>query len=512
MHRLCRLPLPAVAISLLGAAVLGPAARAQNLALDKRGGAVGDVVSFDVLGLPSEPYIVLFDFVEQTTPVPALGITLMIPDRWAASSYTLPGFFAATDAQGRATASLQLPNESWLESFVFSLQAVAGSGPFRVSNLVRLTPQQRGTFVPTLNAPALPMLAGGVVAEGDGNFLFVGGSGPVAQRYSERVEEWQTAGATFGVGLLSQSTGLLDGRVLFTGGIDPATGQPTAAAAIYDPATQTTTTLAMATARAGHGASLLGNGKVLITGGSNTFDLMNPLSLFTGLLNSTELFDPATGTFGPGPNMLEPRAMHTSTTLSTGEVLVAGGLSLLPIVNIPNVSSTAYRYNPSSNSFGLPALFSGGRLLHSAAALDNGKVLLVGGVELDLTTFLQTGNIADIALGTRTDCQLYTPGFLGSGSFATVSGLQQGRAGAAVAPLPGGRALIAGGFELTIDIPNMQFGLQPLASADLFASNPNAIAPTGSMASPRAFPLAVNLPDGTVLLTGGGLGSAEIYQ
>ena len=82
-----------------------------------------------------------------------------------------------------------------------------------------------------------------VVAEDHGDFLFVGGSGPVAQRYSERLEEWELAGASFGVGLLAQTTALPDGRVLFTGGLDLLTGQPTDAAAIYDPATQTTTPL-----------------------------------------------------------------------------------------------------------------------------------------------------------------------------------------------------------------------------------------------------------------------------
>lgn len=483
---------------------------AQDLDLDKRGGALGEVVSAHVQGNPAEPYLVLFDLVEQQTPIPALGITLDITDTCAGAAYSLPGFFGNTDAQGRATATLIVPNEPVLAGIVFSLQAVGGSGPFRVSNLTRLTPQAAGTFVPALGSPALPIVGGGVVDEGGGEFLFVGGSGPLAQRYSERLEEWELAGSTFGVGLLSQSTGLPDGRVLFTGGLDLTTGQPTTAAAVYDPATGRTLVLAMAAARAGHGASVMGNGKVLITGGSNSFDLQDPLSLFTGLLNTTEIFDPATDTFSPGPAMLEARALHTSTTLTNGHVLIAGGLSLLPIVNLPTVSATAYKFNPSSNSFGFPSLFSGGRLLHSATALDNGKVLLAGGVTLDLTVFLQTGNVLDITLDTRTDCQLYSLGAFGFGTFETVTGMQEGRAGAAIAPLPGGAALIAGGFELTIDIQNAQFVFAPTATADVYTPSPNTISPTGAMAVPRLFPVTVNLPDGTILVTG--TGPAEIYQ
>jgi hypothetical protein len=32
------------------------------------------------------------------------------------------------------------------------------------------------------------------------------------------------------------------------------------------------------------------------------------------------------------------------------------------------------------------------------------------------------------------------------------------------------------------------------------------------MAAPRLFPVAVNLPDGTIMVVGGGPANAEIYQ
>jgi hypothetical protein len=405
-----------------------------------------------------------------------------------------------------------IPNDPFFASLVFSLQAVAGNGTYRVSNLVRLTAQAPDTFVDALNQPAVPVIGGGTVAAPNNELLFIGGSGPVAQRYKSRTEQWELAGASFGVGLLSQTTGLADGRVLFTGGIDLTTGQPTANAGIYDPVTQTTTTLMMASPRAGHGASLMANGRVLITGGSANVDLTNPLSLFTGLQVSTEIFDPVTNTFGPGPNMLEARAFHTSTTLTTGRVLIAGGIALLPIISLPNVSSTAYLFNPATNSFGLPSLMNGARFLHTATPLSNGRVLLVGGLTLDLATFLTTLDPLDIIVGTRTDCQLFAPTPLGFGTFTTVNGMQVGRAGAAVAPLPNGGALIAGGFQMSIDFATSTFVLNATATADRFAQSPNTIAPIGSMAAPRLFPTTVNLPDGTVMVVGGGPANAEIYQ
>lgn len=480
--------------------------------LDKRGGAVGGRVAFDLRGAPGEQYLVLLSLLEVPTPVPALGITLDVADSWAGQSLALPGFLGRLSAAGGAEAAIAVPADPALGGLRVPVQATFGTGPFQTSNLVRVTLQPRGTFVPALTAPVAPIAGGGVVALADGEFLFAGGSGSLAQRYRSRTEEWSGAGSAVGTGLFAQATGLPDGRVLFTGGADPVTGQATAAAWVYDPVTQQTATLQMGEPRAGHGASVLGNGRVLITGGMQSFSLSNPLSLFTGLTATTELFDPATDTFAPGPTMLEPRALHTQTTLTNGDALVAGGLSLLPIVSLPVVSSTAYRFNPNTGSFGLPALFPGGRFLHGAAALDDGKVLLAGGVSLDLSAFLLSGNWQDIVVTTRTDCQLFAAGAFGFGTFTTVNGMQEGRAGPAMAALPGGRALIAGGFQLTVDLVNQTLVTALTRTADVFAQGPAAIAPTGSMAAPRLLPLAVPLPDETVLLVGGGPLESEIYQ
>ena len=489
-----------------------PAAPAlsQDLVLDKFGGGLGRPLVCTLSGAPGEPYALLLDLIEFPTFLPALGVQIDITDQYAWISYNTPGFVGTLDSAGAAAPSVTMPNDPSLQDCVFSFQAVGGTGPYRVSNLVRVTPQEPETFKPSLGTPPLPILAGGAVDAGGGSLLFVGGTGPVAQRYDSLKEEWTLAGASFGVGLLSQTTPLSDGRVLFTGGLDLTTGQPTSAAAVYDPTTGATTSLQMAAARAGHGASQLGNGLVLISGGLESFDLADPLSIFSSILNSTELFDPNTNAFSTGPNMLEARAFHTSTTLSSGQALVAGGLSVLPIVNLPTVSATAYLFNPATGNFGLPGFFGSGRLLHSAVGLSNGKALLSGGLSVDLSVFLQTGNIADIVIGTRDDCVVYTPGFFGS--FQTVGGMQAGRAGAAMAAFPDGSALIAGGFQLTIDVTNGNFVANATDTADVFSQGPNAISAVGSMAAPRLFPQAVQLPDGTVMIYGGGPLTTEIYQ
>jgi hypothetical protein len=72
----------------------------------------------------------------------------------------------------------------------------------------------------------------------------------------------------------------------------------------------------MAVARAGHTATVLPSGKVLIAGGLNRG---------YASLGSAELYDPGAGTFTTAGNMTVPRDGHTATVLGNGKVLVAGG-------------------------------------------------------------------------------------------------------------------------------------------------------------------------------------------
>lgn len=60
--------------------------------------------------------------------------------------------------------------------------------------------------------------------------------------------------------------------------------------------------------RADHTATLLADGRVLICGG---FDAGGRA------LRSTELFDPGTGAFTPGPDLTAPRADHAAVFVCT---------------------------------------------------------------------------------------------------------------------------------------------------------------------------------------------------
>ena len=98
------------------------------------------------------------------------------------------------------------------------------------------------------------------------------------------------------------ATLLRDGRVLLTGGFVESASSVTAAAELYDPITgMFTPTGAMTTPRRSHAATLLPDGRVLIAGGfgpptSPESTGCRWLSVSCNPLASAELYDPSTGT------------------------------------------------------------------------------------------------------------------------------------------------------------------------------------------------------------------------
>ncbi len=120
------------------------------------------------------------------------------------------------------------------------------------------------------------------------------------------------------------ATLLPNGTVLIVGGDVPrgpgAAGS--AHAAVYDPAVGTwTATGSMETARLGQAAALLPDGRVLVSGGRSYGARQAPTYA------SAELYDPATRTWTATADMTSARAGHTATTLADGRVLVVGGVN-----------------------------------------------------------------------------------------------------------------------------------------------------------------------------------------
>jgi hypothetical protein len=109
-----------------------------------------------------------------------------------------------------------------------------------------------------------------------------------------------------------------------TGGAasDCATSDVSNRAVLYDPAASAfSATGSMAYGRAGHSATLLPDGKILIAGGVVSED---PNTGAEEITFTAELYDPATGLFNRTGSMVSARTFHTATLLSNGMVLVAG--------------------------------------------------------------------------------------------------------------------------------------------------------------------------------------------
>src|ERR1700682_2434870 len=122
----------------------------------------------------------------------------------------------------------------------------------------------------------------------------------------------------------------------------------------------------MSTSRGGHSATLLPSGKVLIAGG-------NTGGFVSAGLASTELFDPATNTWSAAAPMNRPHAGHTATLLKSGKVLVVAGRST------GGDSNAAELYDPVTNSWSSAGSIAGARTSHAALRPRNGKVRVWGG-------------------------------------------------------------------------------------------------------------------------------------
>jgi hypothetical protein len=229
---------------------------------------------------------------------------------------------------------------------------------------------------------------------------------------------------------LFTATKLPNGKVLLVGGFNTHVGRTQTSAEIYDPATERfTATGAMRVGRFGHTAAWLpATAKLLVVGGLErtragwiTQRTAEVYDLLTGTFTSaadmahardratavwvpamgkalviggkgvgpdgaaadvleTECFDPGTMAFTPGPRLTQGRMAHTLTELPGGRLLVAGGWS----VALSRTTETAERFVPEGGGRFEPAgQMAHGRHDHAAALLADGRVLIVGGKEVD---------------------------------------------------------------------------------------------------------------------------------
>jgi len=280
-------------------------------------------------------------------------------------------------------------------------------------------------------------------------------------------DTWTPGGSLIAPRAGHTATLLSSGKVLLVGG-----GGSPVSAELYDPATDTSSAAgSMALARTGYTATLLLSGKVLVAGGYNS-----------GFLASAELYDPATNTWSAASPMASARESHTATLLPSGKVLVAGGIMNSGLVG-------AELYDPATDTWSPAGNMVKARYAHAATLLSSGKVLVIAGA------------------GPGTGTELYDPA---TNTWSATGNLATPRYSATATLLASGRVLVAGGF-------NPLAGNTAVNTAELFDPATGTWSTAGSMGSARVTHSMTLLPSGRVLVAGGvgsgaRLASAELYD
>jgi N-acetylneuraminic acid mutarotase len=216
----------------------------------------------------------------------------------------------------------------------------------------------------------------------DGSVLVAGGCcvpGPglptalaSAQIYNPVSNTW-AATASMSTGRGNATATLLgNGTVLVAGGqhiVNESNGGVTSAE-VYDPATGTWhSTGTMPTGHGAATASLLPDGQVLVAGGAD-------LNGCCGGIVAADLYNPSTGTWQAAANMNVAREEAASVVLPDGTVLMTGGYT--GITPMPDVASTEI-YQPATNTWTPGPDMAQGRAGQTATLLPDGQVLVAGG-------------------------------------------------------------------------------------------------------------------------------------
>ncbi len=233
----------------------------------------------------------------------------------------------------------------------------------------------------------------------------------------------------------------------------------------------------MATSRRQAQREQLRDGRILVVGGTNTTGIDGSASLF---YDSAEIYDPASGMWIAAASLTTGgRALHTSTKLPDGRILVAGGW------NGSAALSSAEIYDPATGTWTPTGSLVTARAGHRDQILFDGRVLITGGFSSPGTP-LASAEIFNPATGTFT---------------ATAGPMATARSGHRMNVVGGGKILITGGFGIS--------GVA-LASSELFDPATGTFSLAASLAHARGHHFATELPTGEVLVSGGNDGSAVL--
>jgi hypothetical protein len=190
--------------------------------------------------------------------------------------------------------------------------------------------------------------------------------------------------------------------------------------------------------------------------------------------------------FRPAGEMVVPRAGHSASLGLGGVVYLIGGLTADEL-GVETPTGTIELYRPQDQSVrAVTAELAVPRVGHTATVLDDGRILIVGGLTL-LDPCAKEPCLTPVA-----EIEIFDPIL---GETLVVEEVPRGIHEHTATRIAGGRVLIAGGGDANG---------APRPEAYLFDPDAVALLPTRALSHPRSQHTATELCDGTVLLTGGG--------
>ena len=268
------------------------------------------------------------------------------------------------------------------------------------------------------------------------------------------------------------ATLLDDGRVMVSGGIEYIFNPSGQTYNLYDDAWtydpndgSWTSAGSLAHWRYGHLSFLLPDGDVLLIHGAvPTPPLSNNWPL--------ERFNTQSASWIPWfQDSMWEITLLAGTLLPSGEVFFCGGYVSSGAVWFDYVSKDSSVYSPNPESIQFSGEMSLGRFQHTASLLPDGRVLVVSGAD--------------------ESCEIWDPG---TSSFSLTDSLTTARGRHTATVLADGRVLVAGGFA----------GVSVVAETyQIFDPTTESWTPEANMSDPRVYHVATLLPDATVLICGG---------
>ena len=334
------------------------------------------------------------------------------------------------------------------------------------------------------------------VALKTGKVLAIGGSiGSGAtttscELYDSTKGTWTSTTSTNTARYLNTATLLNDGKVLVAG--SDASRFPVSSAELYDPtATKWTLTGNMTTGRYAHTASLLTDGTVLVAGGIGTSISCGKDCTSYIPTNKVDIYNESTGTFTATASLSQSLAYHSTTILSSGRAMEAGGLATTSVCC--TVENTASIYTPLSLSFSSMSLNFGLVQIGLTSASQTVTINNVSSHTVTFTSIASSGDFSETntcptTLNAGLSCTItvtFTPTKSGTRSGAvTLKDNCPGSTSQTISLTGTGETLALGFMPSSLNFGSVVVGASSTLTATLTNDGTSSVNITGSSISP----------------------------